>query len=247
MRPTGRRPRTTAAALLVSVLALLTGGCAGPADVPPAASAPPTPALPSAPGCAAGDPGDYWRPPGATNDAGAVFTLGSGDRGVVLAPQSGGDICQWLPEGRRLAGLGYRVAMFNWDIPYATPVTNAAQRLRDLGASRIVLVGASQGGAYVLGLAAQLKPAGVISLSGEASFGELDNLQRIRRYRGPLLLIGSEDDGYTPGDATRNLARRHPGPEQVIILPGSAHGLALLSDTEVLAAFDRFLDRRLGS
>ena len=83
----------------------------------------------------------------------------------------------------------------------------------------------------------------MVSLSGEASFGDLDNLDRIRAYPGPLLLVGSEDDGYTPGDATRNLARSHPGAEQVIILSGSAHGLALLSDSEVSTAFDRFLAR----
>ena len=107
-----------------------------------------------------------------------------------------------------------------------------------------MLVGASQGGAYVLGLAASLRPAGVVSLSGEASFGDLDNLDRIRAYPGPLLLVGSEDDGYTPGDATRNLARSHPGAEQVIILPGTAHGLALLTDSDVSNAVDRFLARQ---
>ncbi len=213
-----------------------------------ACTPPPAPAASSAtsiapPACTAGDAGDFWLPPGATSDAGAVYSLGTGPRGVLLAPQSDGDICQWLPEGRRLARAGYRVAMINWDIPYEDPVTNAAERLETLGATTIVLVGASQGGAYVLGLAARLQPAGVVSLSGEASFGDLDNLSRIRAYAGPLLLVGSEDDGYTPGDATRNLARSHPGSEQVIVLPGATHGLALLTDPTVSTAFDRFLAR----
>jgi pimeloyl-ACP methyl ester carboxylesterase len=229
-------------ALLSVVSALLLAACAADPE-PPAAGSTPTPVAVAPPGCAAGEAGDFWLPPGATSDAGAVFTLGTGNRGVVLAPESGGDICQWLPQGRRLAAAGYRVAMFNWDIPYESPLTNAARRLRDLGATKVVLVGASQGGAYVLGLAASLEPAGVISLSGEASFGDLDNLSRIRAYAGPLLLVGSEDDGYTPGDATRNLARNHPGSEQIIILPGTAHGLALLSDSEVLTAVDGFLAR----
>lgn len=234
--------RRRATGLLGVLTALLLAACAASPEPAPTPTTPTSLAV-ARPGCAAGDRGDFWLPAGATSDAGAVFTVGAGDRGVLLAPQSDGDICQWLPQGRRLAAAGYRVAMFNWDVPYATAVTNAAVRLRQLGATTVVLVGASQGGAYVLGLAAQLKPAGVVSLSGEASFGELDNLDRIRAYAGPLLLIGSEDDGYTPGDATRNLARSHPGSEQVIILSGAAHGLALLSDSEVSSTFDRFLAR----
>lgn len=234
--------RRRALSVLGVATALVLAGCA--ASSGPAESATPSAAVMVArPSCTAAEQGDFWLPPGATDDTGAVFTLGTGKRGVLLAPQSDGDICQWLPQGRRLAAAGYRVAMFNWAVPSEKPVIDAAQRLRVQGATKVVLVGASQGGAYVLGLAGQLAPDGVVSLSGEASFGELENLDRIKAYAGPLLLVGSEDDGYTPGDATRKLAQAHPGSEQVIILPGSAHGLALLTDSQVLTAFDRFLAR----
>lgn len=225
-------------AVLIAALGL--AGCAAPA--PPATE---TPAVMTGAGpeCATDLSGDYWRPAAATADAGAVFTFGTGSRGVLLLPQSDGDICQWLPQGRRLAAAGYRVSMINWDIPYETPVINATQRLWDLGAVSVVLVGASRGGAYALGLAGRLQPAGVVSLSGEATLGELDNLALVRAYSGPLLLVGSEEDPYTPGEATRRLARSHPGAEEVIILEGASHGLALLADADVSAAVDRFLER----
>ena len=85
-------------------------------------------------------------PLASDGDAGAVFVLGSGASGIVLAPQSEGDICQWIAYGRLLAGQGYRVAMFNWGQPSESALINARQRLIDQGARRIALVGASMGG-----------------------------------------------------------------------------------------------------
>ena len=49
---------------------------------------------------------------------------------------------------------------------------------------------------------------------------------------------------YTPAAMTRVLARCHPGPEEVVIVDGSAHGVALLQgpDSErVQKALDDFL------
>ncbi len=232
--------------LLALGLGLGLGGCSrsGPPS-PTVSDAPVSAVVPQQPACAAGDSGDFWVPPGADGAAGAVLVLGSGPRGVVLAPQSDGDICQWINYGRMLAGQGYRVAMFNWAQPSETALLGATGRLRELGARRVVLVGASMGGAYVLGYAARLKPDGVVSLSGEASLDGLENDTLIRRYRGPLLLLGSEHDGYTPGDATRILAKNHPGPEKVIIVPGTAHGIDLLDYSDVEAAFETFLDHTL--
>jgi dienelactone hydrolase len=176
--------------------------------------------------------------------------LGDGDRGVLLVPQSGGDICQWLPTGRRLAAEGYLVGLMDWTSPFDTAVTTAAGLLRDAGATELVMVGASRGGAYVLGVAGTLRPApaGVVSFSGEGRLGEWDADARIRSYRGPLLLLGSEDDFYTPAGVTRVPAENHPGPETVLITPGDLHGVELLTGPDadqITAAFDQFLTRTL--
>jgi hypothetical protein len=102
--------------------------------------------------------------------------------------------CQWLPTGRRLAADGYLVGLMDWTSPFDTAVTTAAALLREAGATELVLVGASRGGAYVLGVAGTLRPApaGVVSFSGEGRLGEWDADARIRSYRGPLLRLGSE-------------------------------------------------------
>jgi hypothetical protein len=130
----------------------------------------------------------------SSGQTGGFLVLGDGDRGVLLVPQSDGDICQWLPTGRRLAADGYLVGLMDWTSPFDTAVTTAAALLREAGATELVLVGASRGGAYVLGVAGTLRPApaGVVSFSGEGRLGEWDADARIRSYRGPLLRLGSE-------------------------------------------------------
>ena len=107
-----------------------------------------------------------------------------------MIPQSDSDICQWLSAGRRLAADGYRVAMMNWAQPREPSVIAALDHLTSAGATRVVLVGASMGGAYALYVAPKVQPAGVVSFSGEATTAGVDAQTAIGRYRGPLLLAG---------------------------------------------------------
>ena len=49
--------------------------------------------------------------------------------------------------------------------------------------------------------------------------------------------------------AAKALARLHPGPETVVVVPGNAHGVDLLtgpSQARIRAAVDTFLKRTLG-
>ena len=183
---------------------------------------------------------------------GTTLRMGSGPRGVVLAPQSDGDVCQWVPFGRRLVGMGYHVITFGpWSQPYAPQVDQAAAELRQSGATRIVLIGASQGGTMVLGRAAHQRPqaAGVISLSGETKADDgTDAIAEIKRYSGPLLLLGSENDIYVMSTGTRAIAAAHPGSETVVIFPGYAHGVEFLTGPEssrTITEMDTFLRKAL--
>jgi len=240
----GRLRRTTSWAVLAALLCLFTAACGTSTPTGPTVPTPtPTPSI-ARPYCAAPDEGDFWTPPGAIDDQGAVLTLGNGPRGVLLIPQSDGDICQWMPIGRELADAGYHVALMNWSQPFDASVRTVYERLRTVGAGAITLVGASQGASYALDLAAELKPAAVVTLSADPGPSGIDVEPELERYAGPLLLIGSEDDMYAPAALTRHLARVHPGREQVLIVADDEHGVALLTGLHgdvVRPALDAFL------
>ena len=90
----------------------------------------------------------------------------------MLAPQDNGDICQWLPYAEELA-TRYRVALFDWKEPRSEVLALAAATLRDAGARKVVLGGASFG--------------------GELTLPGFDGRPGIRKWRGPLLQISSVD------------------------------------------------------
>ena len=226
-------------------IALLFCGCGTSTPAHPPQPTP-SPSIPR-PSCVSPGEGSWWTPPG-TDDAdlnGGVLTLGAGPHGVLLIPQSDGDICQWYSTGVELAHEGYRVAMMNWGQPYEDSVTAAFHQLRASGVHTIVLVGASMGAAYALDLAATLNPAAVACFSADPPSAGIESAETaITRYRKPLLLVGSTDDGYAPAALTRYLARQHPGPEHVLIVSGSQHGIDLLNGPDgarITAALTSFL------
>ena len=208
-------------------------------------------AVPTRPDCAADAGGQYVvRATPDGRDTG-VLVLGHGRAGVVLSPQSDGDICQWLPYGRELA-RHYRVALVDWGLAGRAVPPIAVEDLRRLGVRRVVLAGASLGGAYALADAHSIRPrlAGVLSFSGELTLrGGFDARGGIRAWHGPLLALGSARDGFFDRQAARALVRLHPGPETVVVVPGNLHGVDLLtgpSQASIRAAVDAFLRRTLG-
>jgi pimeloyl-ACP methyl ester carboxylesterase len=208
-------------------------------------------AVPTRPDCAAGAGGKFVvRATPDGRDTG-VLVLGHGRAGVVLSPQSDGDICQWLPYGRELA-RHYRVALVDWGLAGRDVPPDAVEDLHRLGVRRVVLAGASLGGAYALADAHSIRPrlAGVVSFSGELTLrGGFDGRDGIRAWHGPLLALGSARDGFFDRQAAMVLARLHPGPETVVVVPGNAHGVDLLtgpSQARIRAAVSAFLHRTLG-
>lgn len=257
--------------VLGPVLAMaLLAGCAGSSEGDKAAAGgPPTTsssasASPSAsreldpngfpladrPDCAADAGGDFVRATTSEGNGVAFLLLGSGTGGVVLGPQSDGDICEWLPYAKELA-TRYRVALFDWKEPRAAMPLLAGRALRAAGAQKVVLAGASLGGAFALSEAHRVRPrlAGVLSFGGELTLPGFDGRPGIRQWHGPLLQISSRDDGYFNSRNARQLRVLHPGPETILMLPGSTHGVAMLDGPErdqVRSTVDRFLARVLG-
>lgn len=245
----------TVALTLVAVL-LIGSACArtpaGPEASGNRASPPATVATDAAgqpiirPACAEPDEGRFRHAEGAGSPT-PVLLLGTGPHGVVLGAQANGGLCQTLPYGRELAAKGYHVAVFSWTDPYAEAMATAARALLADGAEQVVLGGFSRGALVGLGIASSLQPhvVAVFSVSGGPSADEgFPTVASLSGFPGPILLIGSQDDPFFPGDTNRAIAAAHNGPEALLLVPGTAHALALLRGSDgarVRAAVDRLL------
>lgn len=173
------------------------------------------------------------------------FSAGSGSTGVVLAHESPGGSCGWLPAVPTFTAHGLRVLAF--DFRGFPPSASAPNRLADDfapdlqaavdalhadGASKVFVVGASFGGATALAEGAKLHGvAGFVSLSGELELPAhaIDALAGVRKLRAPLLVLASRQDYYLDAaDAKRLVRAAGSADKQLALYPGFNHGWDLL-------------------
>ncbi len=191
---------------------------------------------------------------GAQDDPSIVLTMGSGRNGVVLAPMSNGNDCQWIAQAKHFAARGYRVASLSWSRDRASSVELAARLLYHEGARHLVLVGASIGGSTVLDVAPHVQPApvGVVAISPAVSHAEnLDPLGAIAGFDGPLLVVADEEDTIAPVAEAQQVAAAHKdkgnGGDELLVLPGSEHGLNIFTvEPRALQEIDDFLASAFG-
>lgn len=177
---------------------------------------------------------------------------GSGPIGVVLAHESPGDLCGWLPYLPTLVRAGVRVLAFDFrgfgdsDRPastrdflaYGRDLRAAVARLRADGARKAFLFSASFGGAAALTYAPSLPVDGVVSFSGETDIPGtgLDGLAAVSRLRAPLLIVGSRHDRYlSVADALRLLRRAGSRDKRTALYPGGFHGWDLVESAPYAA------------
>jgi pimeloyl-ACP methyl ester carboxylesterase len=197
-----------------------------------------------------------------TTNAGAALVgvlLGGGRTGLVLGHQVGSDLCEWLPQAQAFAEQGYRALAFDFegfgdsqpgsgpDARVDADVAAAAQQLRRRGASRIILIGSSMGGTAVLSAASRIRPpvAGVVSLSGPASFQGMDAGAAVSRLGVPVLFVAGADDHPFVEDA-RAMYRTVPARDKrLLVIAGGGHGTSMLEfgadAPKVLAAVRGFI------
>lgn len=153
---------------------------------------------------------------------------GSGDRVAILSHQSRGTPCDLAALGALLDDSGFRVVA--WTAEHGLDVAALRQlvrRERDRGATHIVLVGASAGGARSLVAAGSITPPvdAVVALSPpDRDLTAGDVASAVSRYHGPLMVVaGAHDAPFA--DVPAELAPLHDGPEDIRTFPGtSAHG-----------------------
>lgn len=181
--------------------------------------------------------------------------LGQGSVAVVLAYEVVGDLCRWVPYGALLSNEGFRVLVFDYRgyglsakvtgeraFRFDLDILGAIAKLRRLGSQKIVIGGASMGGAAVLTAAAAARPAvaGLVSISapdtafyrrGGYQQAVLDPTAAAARVQSPLLFIASRDDPFVPAGSTRRLYRKAASKDKRwAVVPGSSHGVSIVMD-----------------
>lgn len=259
-----------AAAVIVAVAAAACGGSGhkqGTHHTTRRASAPPrtqtttqtttasTPTGPSINGCNYAVPGAHLVRFRARREKLSAALAGRGSTGVVLANQSDNSACEWLPFPAYLAAHGMRVLAFDYGNGDASAeVQGAARFLRDHGVRRLVLIGASLGGAVVIdaGLHLHPRPAAVVSLSAVPEATLYPFPADARRLRSPIFQIGGTEDQLTQsGQVTRALFRESPSPaKRLLLIPSAQHGVDFVdasAGSRVRAAVLAFVRAQTGS
>jgi hypothetical protein len=171
--------------------------------------------------------------------------VGSGPRAVVLAHGQNQGFCEWLPYARELAATGYRVLAYNSrpGIRVDLDIPAAVEALRRTGSPHVIVMGSSAGAiAGLIGSTSLASaPAAVVSLSAPASYGPLNALQAVPRLRVPTFFAASETDDPFVGDARALYAASVAPEKRLEILPGAAHGSAMLSDPAFRARVETFI------
>lgn len=187
--------------------------------------------------------------------------FGKGTTAVILAHQSQGSLCDWLPYARRLAARGFFVFPIDFrgygfsqprygaaSTRFAGDLAAATKALRRLGKKQVFLVGASMGGIASVVAGANIAPPvdGVVSISSPARYGPLDGVKAGARLRVPVLYLAALDDdnaGYDFSEDAKSLyAASASADKRLELLPGTAHGIGLMaSSTRAKSLVESFL------
>jgi dienelactone hydrolase len=171
--------------------------------------------------------------------------VGSGRTGVVLANQSDRNLCAWLPFARALTVQGFRVLLFDYGSGAPEQEVAAAEReLRRVGAARVVLAGASEGAkAAIVAAAANPRLASaVVALSPERLLRGVDVTPAAQKLSVPTLVAVAQADPYSAQDAPALEHAVASAKKRLVVVPGLAHGVALLGGQTAAAVAAAIFD-----
>jgi pimeloyl-ACP methyl ester carboxylesterase len=219
--------------LVATVLVLTLTGCASDT-----ATSAPTPTVPSITGSAVTFPAED----GVTLQ-GRVF--GRGTTAVVLSNMGDNDPGPWQTFAPLLAQRGYLVLSYSFRYPMRTnrfteamalgtvpDLLGAIAYVRGLGATRVVLIGASLGGIAVGKVAGAAGAAAVVVLSSPQNlpeYGLVVTPTELAAMTAPKLFIASEQDTNARFDDTRAYFANAPEPKQFHTFPGGVHGVLIFA------------------
>lgn len=157
-----------------------------------------------------------------TQVVGTVYGAPGSTCGIVMVPQINLDRESWQPQAEQLAGMGHVALPIDEDPEnLAESAQGAVSYLHGTeGVERVILVGASSGGAAVVKANARAESGtvhGLVTLSAAGGTGFAGDLT------GRKLFVATENDDEYPGIA-RDLHENAPEPKALKIYSGSAHG-----------------------
>lgn len=174
---------------------------------------------------------------------------GKGSRGVVLAPESSGSHCGWLPFARFLAAHGYHVLAFDLrgisqsrpfdsrnGVHYDFDVIGAVRELHALGARKVVAAGASIGGAAVLAAGPKLTTlaSGLVDFSGETALQNA--FAAVPQITLPILVVGTKGDPYAPAETSNWILSHVQSTDKKLLLePDYRHGWDIVQNAPYAA------------
>lgn len=161
---------------------------------------------------------------------------GDGSVAVVLSHMAGDGPQDWHDFARQLADAGFRVLVYQERLELETvwqDVLGAASYLRDTGAEKVVVAGASIGAMASLRAAEEPEAEfdGVIWLAGLLSNNGYD-FQRsdVDEVACPTLVIAGADDLYGAGPDARRLHAWLTAPKELLVLDSVLHGTDIIDD-----------------
>ncbi len=156
-----------------------------------------------------------------------------GNRAVLLAHGAVYDAASWSVQARELQFEGYTVLAVE-DISGSALVSAIGWLMDEHGATGVVVIGASAGGAGALSAVAE-HPSGVAGLVLLSATGPVEGLGDY-----PKLFAASDGEGMQ--DRLETMAADAPGDSnRVEIIPGSAHAQATFEEDEGRHLLDAIL------
>jgi hypothetical protein len=170
---------------------------------------------------------------------------GTGTTAVVLSNMGDNDPGPWQAFAPLLAERGYLVLSYSFRYPMRTSrfteamalatvpdLLGAVAYVRGLGATRVILIGASLGGIAVGKVAGPVRADATVVLSsptGLPAYGLVITPAELAAMPGPKLFVASEDDTNPPYDDTVSYYESVPEPKRFQSFSGSAHGVRLFA------------------
>jgi uncharacterized protein len=244
--------------LLVVAFAATACGSPSPAGSAPSPSAPASP--PSGPAATAtASPGRPVTFPAADGTTLTGRVYGNGTTAVVLSNMGDNDPTAWEGFAPTLADAGYTVLSYAYRYPVRTAnldaakasgavddLAGAAAYVRQQGARRLVLVGASLGGMATAKLAARLRADAVVVIASpgdrQAAFQLRVEPAELTAITAPKLFVASDDDPNVDIAETRALFDQAREPKQWQSYPSTAHGTLLFGTAHGDALRQRLVD-----
>ncbi|GIH06188.1 hypothetical protein Rhe02_42550 [Rhizocola hellebori] len=183
---------------------------------------------------------------------------GQGTTAVVLSNMGDNNIAGWEGFAPLLASRGYTVLTYSYRYSTGaraftaadakasvTDLQGAIAYLKQTGATRIVLIGASLGAMATAKVAGGAGVAAAVLMAGRLDLSDYDfrvTEQELASMTMPKLVLTSDRDSVTAPELTREVFDRAPEPKSFHSFPGTAHGVNLFQTEHKADLEKRLLD-----